>query len=70
MSYEQTQKTDSPLISVIVAIYNISGYLRQCLDSLVSQTMYSSEFILIDDGSTDDSGLICDEFAAKDSRMN
>lgn len=57
------------LISVIVPVYNVRQYLRQCLDSLASQEYLSFEVIVIDDGSTDGSGLICDEYAAKDSRF-
>ena len=56
-------------ISVIVPIYNVGPYLRDCLDSIASQTYNNIEVILVDDGSTDDSGLICDECAKRDSRM-
>ncbi len=52
-------------ISVIVPVYNVRRYLRQCLDSLMSQDYPSFEVILVDDGSTDGSGSICDEYAAK-----
>lgn len=58
-----------PNISVSVPVYNTSGYLRQCLDSLKMQTFKDIEFILIDDGSTDGSGTICDEYAEMDSRF-
>lgn len=57
------------LISVTVPVYNTSKYLRHCLDSLKAQTLQEIEFILVDDGSTDDSGKICDEYAEKDSRF-
>lgn len=57
------------MVSVTVPIYNTSKYLRQCLDSLSSQTLEDIEFILVDDGSTDNSGTICDEYASKDSRF-
>ena len=50
-------------ISVIVPVYNSSKYLKQCLESLVNQTMEGLEIIVIDDGSTDDSGRIADSFA-------
>ncbi|MDE6301588.1 MAG: glycosyltransferase [Muribaculaceae bacterium] len=61
--------TKSPAISVNVPIYNPGAYLRECLDSLASQNLKNIEFILVDDGSTDGSGKICDEYAAKDSRF-
>ncbi len=53
--------------SVIVPVYNVAPYLRECLDSLVGQTCRDREILLVDDGSTDGSGAICDEYAAKDS---
>lgn len=56
-------------VSVTVPLYNSSKYLRQCLDSLKSQTLNEIEFILVNDGSTDDSGKICDEYASQDSRF-
>ena len=58
-----------PKISVIVAVYNAEKYLRRCIDSLLAQTFTDFEVLLIDDGSTDSSGEICDEYAAKDSRF-
>lgn len=57
------------LISVIVPVYNVAAYLPQCLDSILSQEYEALEVILIDDGSTDASGAICDQYAAKDSRI-
>ena len=57
------------LISVIVPVYNIAPYLKQCLESIVRQTCHSLEIILIDDGSTDGSGCICDEYAGTDNRI-
>ena len=50
------------MVSVIVPVYNVERYLRQCLDSLKAQTLKDTEFIIIDDGSTDGSGQICDEY--------
>lgn len=58
-----------PLISVIIAIYNPGKYLRGCLDSIVGQTYKNLEIILVDDGSTDDSLSVCNEYAEKDSRV-
>lgn len=58
-----------PLISVIIPVYNVEEYLRQCLDSVAAQTYRNLQIILIDDGSTDNSGSICDGYAASDSRM-
>lgn len=56
-------------LTIIVPVYNMSQYLRECVDSILNQTMKDFELLLIDDGSTDDSGRICDEYAAKDSRI-
>ena len=57
------------LISVIIPVYNVEKYIRECLDSIVNQTYKNLQIILVDDGSTDNSGKICDEFAKKDSRI-
>ncbi len=57
------------LISVIVPVYNISPYINKCIESLIGQTYRELEIILVDDGSTDGSGEICDEYASKDSRI-
>lgn len=59
----------SPKISIIVPVYKVEQYLRRCLDSIASQTFTDWECILIDDGSPDKSGAICDEYAEKDSRF-
>ena len=56
-------------ISVIIPVYNVEAYLPQCLDSVLSQSYPSLQVILIDDGSTDNSGTICDEYAERDSRI-
>ena len=56
-------------ISVIVPVFNVAGYLPQCVDSILSQDYGDLEVILIDDGSTDGSGEICDRYAALDSRV-
>lgn len=58
-----------PLISVIVPIYKVEDYLRPCVDSILCQTYSNLEVILVDDGSPDNCGAICDEYAAKDSRV-
>lgn len=58
-----------PLISVIIPVYNSEKDLPKCLDSVVNQTYCNLEIILIDDGSKDRSGAICDEYAAKDNRI-
>ena len=58
-------KTETTAISVIVPVYNVERYLPMCLESIVQQCMDDYEVILVDDGSTDSSGTICDEYAAK-----
>lgn len=59
----------SPLISVIVPIYNVAPYLADCVDSIINQTYTNLEIILVDDGSTDGCGAMCDEYAQKDARI-
>ena len=58
-----------PLISIIIPVYNAEKYLVKCLDSVVNQTYRSLEIILVDDGSTDKSPEICEEYAENDSRI-
>lgn len=58
-----------PKISVIVPVYNVEKYLRRCVDSILNQTFSDFELILVDDGSPDNSGMICDEYAKKDNRI-
>lgn len=60
---------EEPLISVIVPVYNVELYIQTCLDSIIGQTYKNLEIFLIDDGSSDRSGAICDEYAMKDSRI-
>ena len=55
-------------VSVILPVYNVSDYLRQCMDSIVGQTLKDIEIICVDDGSTDDSLAILKEYEAKDQR--
>ena len=57
------------LVSVIIPVYNVEQYLRKCLESVIEQSYPELEIILIDDGSTDSSGNICDEYAKKDCRI-
>ena len=57
------------LISIIVPIYNIEPYLSKCIDSIINQTYKNIEIILVDDGSTDNSGKICDEYAKRENRI-
>ena len=56
-------------LSVSIPIYNCEAYLRECIDSILAQTFTDFELILLDDGSTDASGAICDEYAARDERI-
>ena len=58
-----------PVVSIIIPIYNVEPYLRCCLNSILAQTFQSWEAVLVDDGSKDNCGKICDEYAAMDSRF-
>lgn len=60
---------NSPLISVVLPIYNVESYLKRCLDSVCMQTYTNLDIILVDDGSPDNCGLICDSYAEKDNRI-
>ena len=60
---------ENPLISVIVPVYKVERYLNRCVDSILAQTYQNLEIILVDDGSPDRCGAICDEYAKKDSRI-
>ena len=60
---------NKPTISVIVPVYNAESYLSRCVESLLTQTYQDFEIILVNDGSTDSSGAICDEYAQKDDRI-
>lgn len=57
------------MISIIIPVYNVEKYLRRCVDSILNQTINEIEIILVDDGSIDQSGKICDEYAQKDMRV-
>lgn len=59
----------SPSISIIVPVYKAEAYLHRCVDSLLAQTFTDFEVLLIDDGSPDRSGEICDAYAKKDARV-
>lgn len=59
----------NPIISIIVPVYNGDKYLSRCVDSILNQTFHDWELLLVDDGSTDKSGEICDEYATKDDRI-
>ena len=59
-----------PQISVIVPVYNVEKYLHRCVDSILAQTFTDFELILVDDGSPDNCGAICDEYAQNDSRVH
>ena len=58
-----------PAISVIVPVYKVEQYLPRCVDSILGQSFTDFELILVDDGSPDNCGAICDSYAAKDSRV-
>ena len=62
-------KKSNPLISIIVPVYNKEAYLRECVDSILEQTYRRIEVVLVDDESTDKSGVICDEFGRADMRV-
>ena len=61
---------DNPLVSIIVPVYNSEKYLEKCLDSIIKQSYYNIEVIIIDDGSNDNSPHICDKYAEKDNRIS
>lgn len=60
---------ENTLVSVVVPVYNVEKYIARCIESILSQTHENLELILVDDGSPDQSGAICDDYASKDSRI-
>lgn len=64
-----THDSQTPLVSIIVPIYNVEDYLRECIESVINQTYRNLEIILVDDGSPDNSGNICEEYAKQDNRI-
>ncbi|MCR5595930.1 MAG: glycosyltransferase [Lachnospiraceae bacterium] len=59
-----------PTVSVCIPVYNVENYIRACLDSVITQTYARLQIIIVDDGSTDSTGKICDDYAGKDVRIN
>ena len=67
--YEYNTK-EAPLVSIVIPVYNVKPYLAQCLESVIHQSYHNIEIIIIDDGSTDGSGLLCDQYAKGDDRIH
>ena len=67
---EESLNIDSPLVSVIIPAYKVKKYIKQCIESVISQTYKNLEIIIIDDGSPDKSGEIADSFQKQDNRVN
>ncbi|MEG1380488.1 MAG: glycosyltransferase, partial [Bacteroidales bacterium] len=60
---------ENPLLSIITPVYNVAHYLPGCIESILAQQFTDFELILINDGSTDESGELCDRFAQRDTRI-
>ena len=63
------KNNNQPLITILIPVYKVEKYLEKCIESVINQTYFNLEIILIDDGSPDNCGIICDEYAKKDSRI-
>ena len=64
-----TVNTQDELISIIIPVYKVEKYLEKCINSIIGQTYTNLQIILVDDGSPDNSGKICDKYAKEDSRI-
>lgn len=69
MQDSRTSMVDRPLVSVIVPVYNVEDYIEQCVLSIIAQTYRELEIVLVNDGSTDGSGAICDRLGKRDARI-
>ena len=69
MNKQTSKRSARPKVSVVVPIYNVEKYLRECVDSILAQTLKDIEVILVDDGSPDKCGEIIDQYAKKDPRV-
>lgn len=67
--YVSKRGISMPKVSIIIPIYNVEHYVCKAVDSAINQTESDIEIILVDDGSTDNSGSVCDEYAYKDKRI-
>lgn len=65
----KTSLVNSPLVSILIPVYNVEAYVSQCLDSIIGQTYHNLQIVVIDDGSTDESLSICQEYAIRDNRI-
>ena len=69
MNTSLTTAESTPLFSVIIPVYKVEDYLAECVDSVINQTYRNLEIILVDDGSPDGCGAMCDAYAAQDKRV-